>query len=130
MTDYLEQETTADVLWAVLRRCGDWAAGEAEIQPVRQEEDTPPLMAAVRTSERTALALYSAGTAAATPLPDADSGGNVWAELAHENRAGEFAPLPVRAGSGDTPDLLRYAQEVDGVFRRDMRRYDGGFFLY
>ena len=50
------------------------------------------------------------------------------AEWAAASQAGLWSGGNGRTDSGET--RLLQAEEVDRVFRRDSRRYDGGFFLY
>lgn len=121
MTDYLEQEEQADVLLEALRRLSDWTGGGA-----REELNAPetPLLRATQTMERTeAQARRTQNTsggegAVSAPWTEPDSGREPW------------TGIPGRPALAEPMDGMRQAEELDALFRRDMRRYDSGFFLY
>lgn len=59
------------------------------------------------------------------------AGGRNWGNMDIENAEGSWAVKGYEAGPGSGFDLeRRAAEQTDRVFRRDSRRYDGGFYLY
>ena len=120
---------------------GAWPEGEAAraraawMQGMTGEEEREelPLLEEVRTLET-----RRAGVGAGLPGGTRDRG--AWADLSglgSRNVSGS-GPLSMPAGlggqlpGGGTVQSVgqNWAEEVDRTFRRDSRRYDGGFFLY
>lgn len=72
----------------------------------------------------------SGGRGSSDPVGAARSARRMEEEAAQGGRSGGAEPvsqLPVRSGGWEE---IRWAEQADRVFRRDSRRYDGGFYLY
>ena len=109
------------------------ASPSAAEQTVAEEASGLPLLGEVQ-----ALEARRAGVGAGLPGGTRDRG--AWADLSglgSRNVSGS-GPLSMPAGlggqlpGGGTVQSVgqNWAEEVDRTFRRDSRRYDGGFFLY
>ena len=157
MTDYLEprQGENEDALWeaarllnALLRNTGE-ETGRAEERAERPSGEKPggekspllPLLEEIIAADRALSGELAAKTAIRSsgnggegsgnsPLssPDGHLGGNV----PRSGLLSESEEAERRFGGREAvwaDDVLR-AERLDQVFRRDSRRYDGGFFLY
>ena len=121
--------------------------GEIPVSPLaispEREETVPPLLNQLKRLERTGV--LPLGTAS----PGPEGGASLRRERAwspsspsaspsgagYPDAAGSPAPdqrgSPGLGESGTPPDgALGWAEQADRVFRRDSRRYDGGFYLY
>ena len=121
--------------------------GEIPVSPLaispEREETVPPLLNQLKRLERTGV--LPLGTAS----PGPEGGASLRQERAwsppfsstfpsgagYPDAAGSPAPdqrgSPGLGESGTPPDgALGWAEQADRVFRRDSRRYDGGFYLY
>lgn len=133
MTDYLEQQAEETALWEAIRRSLDPAATEQPENRKRQPgegqpEANPsrlPLLDGVLTLER------RAHTARESALWQERNGNGAQGLPEISDGRGEAFPWPVNSpGAGFGEDETSRAEQMDRVFRRDSRRYDGGFFLY
>ena len=124
------------------REPGEIPASPLAASPER-EETVPPLLNQLKRLERTGV--LPLGTAS----PGPEGGASLRRERAwsppfsstfpsgagYPDAAGSPAPdqrgSPGLGESGTPPDgALGWAEQADRVFRRDSRRYDGGFYLY
>ena len=128
MTDILEEmaEQSVDELWEAVRRgSGLTAAPPSAQKTVGGEGETAPLpLTAV-------LGELSRQSAALTRLVREESGRELRRSAAPvgavgEGSRGNFALRSAVEGE----DSMAGAERLDRLFRRDGRRYDGGFFLY
>ena len=128
MTDILEQlaEQPADQLWEAVRRERGLPAPYGANHPGggKDGEEALPLRAALTRLER-----QRAGTLRLTREEGRRELRRTAApfepSVGDERMGGRSIPL-----SAGTEDLLQGAEGLDRIFRRDGRRYDGGFFLY
>lgn len=121
--------------------------GEIPVSPLaispEREETVPPLLNQLKRLERTGV--LPLGTA--SPGPEGGASlrqERTWSPpfsstfpsgAGYPDAAGSPAPdqrgSPGLGESGTPPDgALGWAEQADRVFRRDSRRYDGGFYLY
>lgn len=124
------------------REPGDIPVSPLAISPER-EETVPPLLNQLKRLERTGV--LPLGTA--SPGPEGGASlrqERTWSPpfsstfpsgAGYPDAAGSPAPdqrgSPGLGESGTPPDgALGWAEQADRVFRRDSRRYDGGFYLY
>ena len=126
MTDILEElaEQSADELWEAVRRGGLPAPPADKRGGVGEESAVLPLSAALGELERQSAAL--------TRMTREETGRDLrrthtgWSVGEEQSRWSGGAHL--RPEAGETP--MAGAERLDRLFRRDGRRYDGGFFLY
>ena len=133
MTDYLEQGAEETALWEAIRRSLDPVAPEEFGEQKRQtgeqalesDQSRLPLLDGVLTLER------KTQTARASALREGREGNPAQRLTEAPDRQGEALSWPVNStGVGFGEDAMSRAEQLDRVFRRDSRRYDGGFFLY
>lgn len=104
----------------------------------RAERPAPPLAARLEELDRAVSLLW-----AAPPAGLEGAGGRRQAAPSASPPAGPLSPGLNGAGRGENPGpgevtspltasdkALDWAEQADRVFRRDSRRYDGGFYLY
>ena len=125
MTDILEElaEQSADELWEAVRRGGLPAPPADKRGGVGEEIAVLPLAAALGELERQSAAL--------TRLAREETGRDL--RRAHSDRSVEeqsrwSGGALLRPEVGE--NAAAGAERLDRIFRRDSRRYDGGFFLY
>ena len=125
MTDILEElaEQSADELWEAVRRGGLPAPPADKRGGVGEEIAVLPLAAALGELERQSAAL--------TRLTREESGRDL--RRTHSDRSVEeqsrwSGGALLRPEVGE--NAAAGAERLDRIFRRDSRRYDGGFFLY
>ena len=150
MTDYLEIQEDEDALdlWEAARRLDDvlarLTAGDAEVRQMEaadaqnEETDEKTLQSGDEDS-------VGGGGAAALPLLEEASRGRTSAEggltgYGRGRDASSKGPWTERAGPAVGSAAFErentrmeddiQAERLDRIFRRDSRRYDGGFFLY
>lgn len=116
---------------------GDAEAGGAPTNEERAKKSSVPLAVRLEELDRAVSVL----TAALPEERNTDrvlwsAGGRQGAPLASprgvtaQSGTAAAAERGMERGSLSAGDGLRWAEEADRVFRRDSRRYDGGFYLY
>lgn len=116
---------------------GDAEAGRAPTNEERAKKSSVPLAvrleeldravsmltAALPEEQNTDRVLWSAGRRQGAPLASLRG-------VTAQSGTAAAAERGMERGSLSAGDGLRWAEEADRVFRRDSRRYDGGFYLY
>lgn len=94
---------------------------EDDFAPEFAQPEAPPLAGALQKADRSAAQadVLTRGAAASQSTGDRTAEDRAWTAM------GRAEPGQTAAGGE-----LETAQRVDRAFRRDSRRYDGGFFLY
>ena len=157
MTDYLEprQGENEDALWeavrrlnALLRNTGGGPGGAEEraelssgekpgegellLMPLLEEMTAADRALSGEPAKETAVRESGNGTdrSGNSPLssPDGDRGGSI--PRSGLLSAGGEAERRFNGREAAWPEEALQAERLDQVFRRDSRRYDGGFFLY